>query len=259
MKGGFDMAIALITGASSGIGMEFARQLANSGEVDSFWLVARREERLNALADELPLPCTPIAADLATEKGMQTLKSRLEQEKPAVKWLICAAGYGLFGDYTQVPEKDVIGMIDVNVTALVCTTYMTIPYMTAGGHIVELGSASCFTPLPNFNIYASTKAFVIHFGKALRFEVKKQGLSVTVFCPGWVATEFLGKALPDGVNGPREMKPLLQVQPVVRRAIRAAKRGRILCVTNWYTKLIHVLFKLLPDSLLTRIWLTMQR
>ncbi len=251
--------IALITGASAGIGMEFARQLAAAGEVEGFWLVARREERLKALAEELSCPCTLIAADLSTEEGLSTLKAALEEQKPAISWCIPAAGYGLFGDFTQVPEKDVVGMVDLNVKAAVLTTYMTIPYMPAGGHIVELGSGSCFTPLPNFNIYASSKAFIMHFSKALRFEVKSRGLSVTVFCPGWVATEFLGKALPDGVNGPKEMKPLLLVEPVVRRAIRAARKGRFFCVTNWYTKAQQLVSKLLPDVILTKTWLTMQR
>jgi short-subunit dehydrogenase len=179
MKGGAYMSVALITGASSGIGMEFARQLAQSKEVDEFWLVARRKERMESLAEELSVPCRIIVADLAGEEGIDTLKSALETEKPSVKWLICAAGFGLFGDYSQVPEKQVVGMIDVNVKALVRVTYMTIPYMPAGGHILEMGSGSCFTPLPNFNVYASSKAFVLHFGKALRYEVKKQKLSVT--------------------------------------------------------------------------------
>ncbi len=253
------MSVALITGASSGIGMEFAQQLAQAQEVDEFWLVARRKDRLEALAASLPVPCRVIVADLACEDGINALKTALDTEKPSVKWLICAAGFGLFGDYAQVPEKQVIGMIDVNVKALVRVTYMTIPYMPAGGHILEMGSGSCFTPLPNFNVYASSKAFVLHFGKALRYEVKKQQLTVTVFCPGWVDTEFLGLALPDGVNGPKSMKPLLKVEPIVKKAIRACRRGRVMCVTNWYTKMQHVLFKILPDCILTKLWLKMQR
>ena len=253
------MSVALITGASSGIGMEFARQLAQSHEVDEFWLIARRKERMEALADELSIPCRIIVADLASEEGIDTLKATMETEKPSVKWLICAAGFGLFGDYSQVPEKQVMGMIDVNVKALVRVTYMTIPYMPAGGHILEMGSGSCFTPLPNFNVYASSKAFVLHFSKALRFEVKKKQLSVTAFCPGWVDTEFIGLAQPEGVNGPKSMKPLLKVEPIVKKAIRACKRGRVMCVTNWYTKMQHVLFKILPDSILTRLWLNMLR
>ena len=253
------MAIALITGASSGIGMEFARQLAASGEVDGFWLIARRRERLEELAKELPFPCTVIPADLGTNEGLKTVRHTLETERPCVKWLICAAGFGVFGDFSQVSEENVNGMIDVNIKALVQVTYMTIPYMPSGGHILEMGSGSCFTPLPNFNIYASSKVFVMHFSKALRFEVKSRGLSVTVFCPGWVDTDFLDNMLPKGVHGPRALKPLLKVQPVVQRAIRAARKGRILYVTNWFTKLQHLLFKLLPDSLLTRMWLTMQR
>lgn len=253
------MAIALITGASSGIGREFARQLAAAGEADGFWLIARNRERLEALAAELAVPCTVLEADLATEEGIAVVQEALLRDKPEIGWLVCAAGYGLFGEFTALPEREICGMIDVNVKALVRVTYAAIPYMRRGGHIVEMGSASCFTPLPNFNIYASSKAFVLHFGKALRYEVRPRGLTVTVFCPGWVDTAFLGKAQPEGAAGPREMKPLLAVEDVVRRAVRAAKRGRILCVTNWFTKLQHLLFKLLPDRVLTDAWMKMQR
>ena len=253
------MAVALITGASSGIGREFARRLDAAGEVDGFWLIARSRERLESLSRELSAPCRIIEADLATEEGIVAVQEALAREKPELSWLICAAGYGLFGEFTALPEREICGMIDVNVKALVRVTYAAIPYMRRGGHIVEMGSGSCFTPLPNFNIYASSKSFVLHFGKALRYEVRPRGLTVTVFCPGWVNTAFLGKAQPEGAAGPREMKPLLEVGDVVRRAVRAAKRGRILCVTNWYTKLQHLLFKLLPDRLLTDAWMKMQR
>lgn len=131
--------------------------------------------------------------------------------------------------------------------------------MPRGGRIIQLGSASCFTPLPNFNVYASSKAFVLHYTKALNYELKKYGIRATCFCPGWVDTDFL--PLSKTVEGARapKMKPLLRADRVVRGCLRAVRRGRAMYVTNWYTKLQHLLFKILPDGILTRAWLGMQK
>lgn len=253
------MAVAIITGASSGIGRSFARQLKEDYGVTEFWFVARRIEKMEALREELGVPCKILSADLCTAEGVAAVKTALAEEKPEVSYLINAAGFGKFGSFEQVSEEDVIRMIDLNDKALVLLTHAVIPYMIPGGRIVEMGSGSCFTPLPNFNIYASSKAFVLHYTKALNFEIRDRGLRATCFCPGWVDTEFLGLATSvPGAWVPKKTKPLLQVDTVVRRALRASKRGRVMCVTNWYTKLQHLLFKLLPDRILTSAWMKMQ-
>ncbi len=250
------MKIALITGASSGIGREFALQLKETGEVGCFWLVARRRDRLEALAKELGMPCKLLVADLTCRAGLQTVFDALDEEKPEVQYLVNGAGFGKFGGYDELPEWAVEGMIDLNVKALVLITHKTLPYMVRGSHIIQMGSGSCFTPLPYFNIYASSKSFVLHYSKALRYEVKGQGVTVTCFCPGWVETDFLGLAEVEGVTHPKQYKPLLKCEKVVRGAVRAARKGKIMYVTNWYTKLQHLLFKILPDSILSKTWLT---
>ena len=252
------MAIAIITGASSGIGEEFARQLHLSEGIEEFWFVARRRERMEELTARLGVKAKIITADLTTEDGINTVRAALEEEKPQVKYLVNAAGFGNFGTFEELAESDVVKMIDLNVKALVLITHMTIPYMVKGGRIIELGSGSCFTPLPAFNVYASSKSFVLHYTKALNFEIKKYGLRATCFCPGWVETEFLGKATAKSdVTMPKSMKPLLSCERVVKKCVRAARKGRTMCVTNWYTKLQHMLFKLTPDSLLSRTWVGM--
>ena len=188
------MGIALITGASSGIGREFAKQLKESYGVEEFWLVARRKDRMEALASELSIKARIISADLCTEEGINEVRAALTSEKPAISVLINAAGFGRFGAHDQVSESETVRMIDLNVKALVLITHMALPYMEKGGRIIELGSGSCFTPLPNFNVYAASKAFVLHYSKALYYEAKKYGVTVTCFCPGWVHTEFLDTA-----------------------------------------------------------------
>ena len=250
------MSIAIITGASSGIGKEFAKQLKEKG-VDEFWLVARREEMLVELSQELNVKCKIIKADLATDEGIEVYRAALEEEKPEVKYLINAAGFGVYGAFDQVEESVVKKMIDLNVKALVLITHMTIPYMERGGRIVQMGSGSCFTPLPYFNIYSSSKVFVLHYTKSLNYELEKYGVRATCFCPGYVETEFLGKAEKPGVPMPKEYKPLLKCDAVVAGCIKAMEKGKVMYVTNWYTKLQHLLFKILPDPILTHLWLGM--
>ena len=253
------MSIALITGASSGIGREFARQLKERGDIEEFWLVARRKDRLEALATELGLRARILSADLCTEEGVNTVREALESEKPSIRVLINAAGFGRFGAHDQISESDTVRMIDLNVKALVLITHMALPYMEKGGRIIELGSGSCFTPLPNFNVYAASKSFVLHYTKALQYEIKKYGVRATAFCPGWVETEFLDAAGTDkAVNRPKKTKPLLKVENVVRGCLRASKKGRTMYVTNWFTKMQHMLFKILPDRILTSLWIRMQ-
>ena len=143
------MSIAIITGASSGIGAEFARGYA--GRVDELWLVARRKDRMIELGESLGVKYRVICADLCTKEGINAIRELLESEKPEVKYLVNAAGFGDFGAFDEIPESKVEMMIDLNVKALVLITHMTIPYMVRGGRIIQLGSGSCFTPLPYFN------------------------------------------------------------------------------------------------------------
>jgi short-subunit dehydrogenase len=250
------MGIAIITGASSGIGREFALQLKALGEADGFLLIARRRDRLEALAEELG-GAEVLSADLCTAQGIEEVRAYLEEKKPCVRYLVNAAGFGKYGAYDKLSEQEVVRMIDLNVKALVLITHMTLPYMERGGHIIEMGSGSCFTPLPHFNIYASSKSFVLHYSKGLKDEIAPLGVSVTCFCPGWVDTEFFSVAEEhkDAIY-PKNPKPMLSVEKVVRYAIQRARRGKLLAVTNWYTKMQHMLFKLVPDRILTRLWMS---
>ena len=254
------MSIAIVTGASSGMGAEFVKQLKIQYGVNDFWLIARREDKMRAIADELSVNAKIICADLTCQEGIERVREALEAERPSVKYLINSAGFGNFGSFDQLPESDVTKMIDLNVKALVLITHMVIPYMERGGRIVELGSGSCFTPLPYFNIYASSKSFVLHYTKGLNPEIKKYGIRATCFCPGWVETEFIDKAtVRTDVTAPKKMSPMLRCEDVVSGCVKSLKRAPTMYVTNWYTKIQHVLFKLVPDCILTKLWLGMQK
>ena len=249
------MSVAIITGASGGIGSEFARQLTALGLIDEFWFVARSEDKMQRLADELGVKAKIIGADLTCEDGVNKVREALETEKPEVKFLINASGFGNFGAFDELSEDEVVKMIDLNVKALVLLTHMTVPYMESGGRIVQLGSGSCFTPLPYFNIYSSSKVFVLHYTKSLNYELKKYGVRATCFCPGWVGTDFLDKSVANGNTHPKKIKPVLNCEKVVRGCLKASIKGKAMFVTGKYTKFQHVLFKLVPDCILSRIWL----
>ena len=253
------MSVAIITGASGGLGSEFARQLKKLGGIDEFWFVARSEDKMRALADELSVNARIIGADLTTKEGVDKVREALTENKPSVKFLVNASGFGNFGAFDELSEDEVVKIIDLNVKALVLLTHMTVPYMERGGRIIQLGSGSCFTPLPYFNVYSSGKVFVLHYTKSLNYELKKYGVRATCFCPGWVETEFIGKAYDGGRTCPRPsaMKPMLNCKKVVRGCLVAMDKGKTMYVTNWYTKLQHLLFKIVPDPILTNMWLGM--
>ena len=251
------MSLAIITGASSGMGREFARQMKEKYGVEEFWFIARRRENMEELRDELDVKARIITADLASKEGIEAVRAALNEEKPEVDYLVNAAGFGTFGAFDELDEDLITGMIDLNVKASVLITHMVVPFMTRGGRIIMLGSGSCFTPLPYFNTYSSGKVFILHYTKSLNFELKKYGIRATCFCPGWVETEFLPKSLASGNPHPKNMSPLLRCDRVVATCLKAVKRGKTMCVTGLYTKFQHLLFKIVPDKILTKIWLGM--
>ncbi len=251
------MSVAIITGASGGIGGEFARQLKGLKDIDEFWFVARSAEKMEALARELDVKARIISADLTVSEGIDLVRTALEENKPRVSFLVNCSGFGNFGSFDQLSEEETVKMLDLNIKALVLLTQMTVPYMERGGRIIQLGSGSCFTPLPYFNIYSSSKVFVLHYTKALNYELKKYGIRATCFCPGWVETDFLTKCVKDDRKHPKSMKPLLNCERAVKGCVKSAIKGKTMYVTNWYTKLQHAMFKLLPDCLLSRVWLRM--
>ena len=252
------MALAIITGASSGIGREFALKMKEMGLADEFWLIARGEEKLRETALQLSCPVKIISADLSTEMGINVYKKALEEEKPKVSFLVNAAGFGVFGAFDVLDDSIAAGMIDLNVKATVLITHNTVPHMVKGGRIIQLGSGSCFTPLPHFNVYAASKSFVLHYTKALCYELKPYGVKATCFCPGWVGTAFLGKSKSNtGAMVPKKFSPVLKVDKVVRGCLKASIKGRRMYVVGLYTKFQHLMFKLLPDRLLSFLWCKM--
>ena len=253
------MGIAIITGASSGLGKEFALQLKSKGLADEFWLIARREDRLKDLAETLNCSCKIIPLDLSKESSYDKYKELLSENSPCIKYLVNAAGYGKYGDYNVVDTSIAFNMINLNVKALVYITQETLPYMSEESHIIQLGSASTYHPLPNLNIYASSKAFVKHYSLALAREIKDRGVGVTTVCPGWVKTEFFTRAEINDSAPDSFARPMVSASKVVSKALKDAEKNKDISMYHWYNNLHHFLSKLLPHSWLIKAWEIIQR
>ena len=170
------MNIAIVTGASSGMGREFVLQLSGYVRVDEIWVIARRVEALEELQEEVCVPVRPIPLDLLQEDSFHEIAQLLEMEQPNVKLLVNAAGFGKFGSYHKVSITDECRMIDLNCKALVVMTRLCLPYMESGSHILQLDSLSAFQPVPYITTYGASKAFVLSYSRSMNRELKARGI-----------------------------------------------------------------------------------
>lgn len=253
------MKIAVITGASSGMGREFARQLTVQETFDEVWVIARRADRLEKLKNELSVPVRVLGLDLTKEECLKEYRTLLEQEKPEVSILINASGFGKFGRYDQIPLKDCMDMIDLNCKALVAVTQLTLPHLVNGSRIVQVDSLSAFQPVPYLNVYASTKAFVLSYSQALGAELRDRKIRVMAFCPGWVKTEFFDHAEQTSNDAVTYFNQWFTAEQVVRCALKDLKKGKTVCVPGWRIKLQVLGVKLLPTKWVINIWLKQQK
>lgn len=185
------MRIGIVTGASSGLGRAYARQIDRTMDLDELWLIARREDRLWALSKELRCKGRVFPLDLTHRDSTEVLRSLLEEERPEVAILVNAAGFGKFGRAEDLTARETRSMIDLNCTAAVEMTRVCLPFMTRGSRILEIASCAGFQPLPGLNLYAATKAFLLRYTRALRWELAGRGILVTAVCPYWIKTEFM--------------------------------------------------------------------
>lgn len=248
------MKIAIVTGASSGMGREFIMQIADRfNGIGEIWAIARRKERLEELSPLVPVKVRSFAIDL-TDKGQLTdLEDLLMKEKPEVKWLINSAGYGKIGQVGTVNLENEMGMVDLNCRALCAVTHMVLPYMSENSRIIQFSSAASFLPQPGFAIYAATKSFVLSYSRALNEELKKQGIYVTAVCPGPVRTEFFDIAETTGQIPLYKRIVMADPKKVVRLALRDSMMGRPVSVYGTTMKAFRLLCKTVPHTAIFRL------
>lgn len=255
------MKIAIVTGASSGLGRDFAREIARRERPEAVWVIARRKERLAELAKEVDVPVVPFALDLTKPESISVLAAALADQKPDVRLLVNAAGFGKMGSYSEISAKDSFDMIDLNCRALVGVTLAVLPYMSRGARILEICSVASFQPLPGLGVYAATKAFVQSYSRSLRWELFGRGISVTAVCPYWVKdTEFIPvtktHADPKAV---RHFPLASRSRHVVRAALRDSKLWLPVSAPGPVASLQRLFTKFIPHELIIPCWELLRR
>ena len=253
------MKIAVVSGASSGMGCEFVRQLDRDETFDELWVIARRREKLAEVQKEVRAQVRVIPLDLAHSESYAEYRGLLEQHKPQVAVLVNCAGYGKFGKWSDIPLGEAEGMIDVNCKALVAVTQLTLPYMAKGGRIYQMDSLSAFQPVPGLGVYGASKAFVLSYSRALSREVRPLGIRVMPVCPGWVRTDFFERATQTSTRTVTYFNRWYTAEQVVRTALRDMKKGKEVSICGFPVKAQVLAVKLLPHSLVMKIWMKQQK
>ncbi len=248
------MNIVIITGASSGIGLEFAKRMDLSFDsIDEFWLVARSGDKLKALADTMRHETRIFAMDMTDDKQLDQLESAVQYRNATVRMLINCAGYGLMGEFANVNRKEETGMVRLNCEALTNITHRIIPYMKKGSRIIQLASSAAFLPQINFAVYAATKSYVLSFSQALNHELRHKGIYVTAVCPGPVDTPFFDIAERYGKTLAIKKYTLVSTDQVVKQALRDSLHKKPKSVCSFPIKAFAVFAKLFPHEFILRI------
>ena len=254
------MKIAIVTGASSGMGREFVRQLSEYVQVDEIWAVARRREALEALKAETTVPVRPVVLDLLEKESFDKIRAMLEEIRPEIRLLVNAAGFGKFGAYHKTTVEDDCRMIDLNCKALLVMTRLCIPYMKPGSHILELDSLSAFQPVPYITTYGATKAFVLSYSRAMNRELKDKGIRVMAMNPGWVKTEFFRHAFQSNDGEVQYFDRLYEAAEVVKTGLHDLYHTKKDCSIHGLPVKLQVLaVKLVPHRFVMDIWLNQQK
>lgn len=250
------MNIAIVTGASSGLGAEYVRQLDTCECFNEIWVVARRQERLSALQEQVKTRLRPLVCDLTKQESIRQITALLKKKKPNVRILINCAGFGKIGSYSHIPLEQCEQMIDLNCRAAVTLTQTVLPYMHRGARILEICSTSAFQPLPYMNVYSASKAFLYRYSRSLANELAGTGIRVTAVCPFWVrGTEFIGAA--KDTDGSHQVNnfPLSSLsENVVRRSLKDSRHGRAVSTPGFACTLHRILSKIVPAGLMMAVW-----
>lgn len=248
------MNIAVVTGASSGMGREFVLQLdRHCRKLDEIWVLARREDRLLKLKEQTKKTVRIFLADLEAETGTDLLLEQLKIKKPKIMFLVNAAGYGVHGAFAERPAKDTLGMVKLNCCALTAITNCCLPYLKKESRIINIASAAAFVPQPKFAVYAASKSYVLSFSRALRAELEQKHIYVTAVCPGPVNTEFFKK---DNCNiNETFYKKMMMAQPekVVKKALIDSLLKKEVSVYGIAMKAFFVLTKVMPHQWMLNI------
>ena len=250
------MDIAVITGASSGMGREFVYALDKQQQFDEIWVIARRLERLEELKFKCKASIRPIPLDLEKRESFDVYKNLLEEHRPNIRVLVNAAGHGLFGTFTDMSMSRQLDIIDLNARALTAMCYMSLEYMNKGSEIYNMGSMSSWQPVPYINVYGASKAYVLSFSRALGVELKDRGIKVMAVCPGWIKTEFFYHAVHDDTIS--YYNRYYEAKPVIEKALKDMAKGKTVSVLGFPERMQARLVKIMPVNFVMKTWCRQQ-
>lgn len=250
--------IAIITGASTGLGREFVKLIKNKDEIEEIWAIARHEDKLNKLRKQMGKKIKPISMDMSDRTLIEKFGRMLSESDVEVHYLINNAGYAKFCSYNDLSVEDSLNMIDLNIGGVVAMGLVCIPYMPKGSHIINIASQAAFQPLPYQNLYSSTKAFVRNYTRALNVELKDRGITTTAVCPGWIKTDLYNRADIGASKATRRFCGMTTPDKVAKKAMADADRCKDISIYSFYVNFCHIVAKLLPQQLMMKFWLFQQ-
>ncbi len=249
------MKIAVVTGASSGIGREFVYAV-DKEEIDEIWVIARRKERLEELQAKCSRKVRPLALDLCEDADIAAYKELLQQERPEIRLLVNAAGFGVFGPFADSDLDKLLKSAKLNALSLTAMCHVSLPYMKAGDSIINMGSNSSWQPVPYQAIYGASKSYVLNFSRALSRELKDSGIHVMCVCPGWIKTEFQQVAGHDKYI--RYVDKWYGPDEVAVQAMKDLKKGKLVSILGRPVRRQVRLVKFMPVKFVMDTWCRQQ-
>lgn len=244
---------ALVTGASSGIGESISHKLGKAGV--GMVLVARREDRLRAIAAKYP-NVEVLVADLTTEAGVNAVLDRLrDAQRPVIDLVVNNAGFGTSGPFTAADPDRLSREISLNINALTRISHEAVRQMQprGRGYLLNVSSIASFQPGPDLAVYAATKAFVTSLTEALHEELRGSGIRVTALCPGLTHTEFQSISNTSGLESKFPEFAWMSAEDVARDGLRAVADGKAICVPGLVNKSLAAVSTFTPRGLARRI------
>ena len=250
--------IAIVTGASSGLGKEFVKLLINDKNIDEIFVLARSQDKLKELRSEYGDKNKPYPIDLSNPNNIKNFGDFLKRENSNIKILINNAGFAKFCSYNDISIDETLNMINLNISGVVAMGLVCIPFMSKGSHIINIASQASFQPVPYQNVYSATKSFVKNYSRALNVELKEKGIIVTAVCPGWIKTNLFDRGCINAEKGTKKFAYMAMPDIVAKKALKDAYNNKDISVYGLYVNTCRFLSKILPEKLVMKIWLMMQ-
>lgn len=249
------MNIAVITGASSGLGREYVKEVARQyPALEEIWIIARREQRLFELKVALGDKIRVFALDITDEGAVKQYAEMLSELNANVRLLINNAGYGKLEEFYNIPLEDNCGMVRLNCEALTAMTAVTLPFMSSGSEIINTCSIASFAPNTRMTVYSSTKAYVMSFSRGLRSELKSKRINVLAVCPGPMNTEFLPVAnIQKGTSKTFDRLPRVSPKAIAKHSLAASRRKKAVYTEKFFYKFYRLVAKILPTALVMKM------